>query len=131
MSPVESREAQEIGIGAWGHRPGEGGEKRGKYGCDLLGVCGMVIKEPMEARRTELRFKVEPALKGLRMGCGFGPWSAEWLKIIVEQLSTRECSAPQGMLFISGTFTVVSGAWHTVSSSQSPEVAIFSHRSQS
>lgn len=62
MSPAESRETQESGIiGAWGHRPGEEGEECGKYGCDLLGVCGMVIKKPMEARRTEVRFKVELA----------------------------------------------------------------------
>lgn len=59
-----------------------------------------------------------------------GPWGAEWLKKIVEQLLSRECSAPQGMLLTSGTFTVVTGAWHTVSGSQSPEVAIFSHKSE-
>lgn len=61
MSSAEPREAQESGIGAWGHRSGEGGEERGKDGCDLLGVCGMVIKKPMEAKRTEVRLKAELA----------------------------------------------------------------------
>lgn len=45
---------------------------------------------------------------------------SEWLKKIVEQLSTRGCSAPQGVLLMLRTFTVVTGAWHTERGSQSP-----------
>lgn len=52
------------------------------------------------------------------MGCGVfpGPWGSEWLKKIVEQLSTGVgwgCSAPQGMRLTSGSFTVVTGAWRS------------------